>query len=137
MPYCMMPMADYIHAANEETFIVVQIEDEGALSQVDAIAAVDGVDVLFFGPADFSVLGGIAGQFDHPRISEAIRTIAAAARRAGKHWGMPSGTVERTQQLLDLGARFLCHGADIIFVKNGLEEMQRRFAPLGFTFGAG
>ena len=92
------------------------------------------MDVLFFGPADFTVLGGFPGQFDHPRVHEAIRTIADAARRAGKHWGMPCGTAERAKELIDMGARFLCHGADIIFVKSGLEEIRRRFEPLGFTF---
>lgn len=134
MPYCTMPMDRYLREANDQTFIAVQIEDSDALAQADAIAAVDGVDVLFFGPADFTVLNGIPGQFDHPRVHEAVRHIAAAAKRAGKHWGMPSGSVERTRELLDLGARFIAHGADIIFVKSGLEEMQRRFAPLGFAF---
>ena len=88
----------------------------------------------FLGPADFTILGGIPGQFDHPRVQEAIEAVAGAARRAGKHWGMPVGSAERAKQLMDLGARFLCHGADIIFVKNGLEEVRRRFAPLGLTF---
>ena len=135
MPYCTMPMADYIRQANEETFLALQIEDAEALDQVEAIAAVDGVDVIFFGPADFTVLSGIAGQFDHPKVQAAIERVAAAARNAGKHWGMPVGNPERAQQLLQLGARFLCHGADIIHIKSGLEEIQRRFAPLGFRFG--
>lgn len=134
MPYCMAPMAEYLRQANEETFLVIQIEDDGALDQVEAIAAVEGVDVLFFGPSDYSVLAGIPGQFDHPRIQAAIERIAAAARNAGKHWGMPCASPERAQQLMALGARFLCHGADIIMVKNGLEAMQRQFQPLGFTF---
>jgi 4-hydroxy-2-oxoheptanedioate aldolase len=134
MPYCALPMQRYIREANEQTFLVIQIEDRHALENARAIAAVEGVDVLFFGPSDFTVLGGIPGQFDHPSVQEAIRTIASAAREAGKHWGMPTGSPEQTRQLLDLGARFLCHGADIIMVKNALEEIQRRFAPLGFTF---
>ncbi len=134
MPYCSMPLTDYLRAANEQTFVVIQIEDQQALANAGAIAAVPGVDVLFFGPGDFSILSGIPGQFDHPLVHQAIGAIADAAQKAGKHWGMPSPSVDRTRQLLDLGARFLCHGADIIFVKNGLEEMQRNFAPLGFTF---
>jgi 4-hydroxy-2-oxoheptanedioate aldolase len=133
-PYCTVPMADYIRQANEETFLVLQLEDQQAVNNARAIAEVEGVDVLFFGPADFTVLSGIPGQFDHPLVHEAIRTIADAAKQTGKHWGMPSGTVERTQQLLDLGARFICHGCDLIMVKNGLEEIQRRFTPLGFRF---
>jgi 4-hydroxy-2-oxoheptanedioate aldolase len=134
MPYCTMPIAEYTKEANEQTFLVIQIEDENALANAHSIAEVEGVDVLFLGPADFTVLGGIPGQFDHPRVQEAVRTIAEAARRAGKHWGVPCGTAERAKQLLDMGARFFCYGADIILVKSGLEEMRNRFAPLGFTF---
>ncbi|HKI38767.1 MAG TPA: aldolase/citrate lyase family protein [Gemmataceae bacterium] len=134
MPYCSMPIEQYLHEANEQTFVVVQIEDPNALANARAIAAVEGVDVLFFGPADFTILSGIPGQFEHPRVQEAIQVIADAARRTGKHWGMPVGSAEHARQLMDLGARFLCHGADIIFVKNSLEEVRRRFAPLGLTF---
>jgi 4-hydroxy-2-oxoheptanedioate aldolase len=134
MPYCTMDMVKYVHEANEQTFLVVQIEDPNALANAHAIAAVEGVDVLFFGPADFTVISGIPGQFDHPRVQEAIRTIADAARKAGKHWGMPCWSVEHGRQLLDRGARFLPYGADILMVKTGLEEIQRRFGPLGFTF---
>jgi 4-hydroxy-2-oxoheptanedioate aldolase len=134
MPYCSLPVGDYIRAANKETFLVVQLEDRGAVAQAHAIADVDGVDVLFFGPADFTVLSGIPGQFDDPQVWEAIETIADAARRAGKHWGMPTWSAEHARKLLDLGARFLCHGADILLVKHGHEEIQRRFGPLGFTF---
>ena len=135
MPYCSLPMADYIREANEQTFIAIQIEDDRALDNVEAIAAVEGVDVLFFGPADFTVLSGIPGQFDHPLVQRAIERVAAAARAEGKQWGMPCGTAERGQELLALGARFLCHGADLIMVKNGLDEIQRRFRPLGLRFG--
>jgi 4-hydroxy-2-oxoheptanedioate aldolase len=134
MPYCSMPLDQYIRAANEQTFVVIQIEDRHALENAQAIAEVEGVDALFFGPADFSILSGVPGQFDHPQVQGAIRHIAEAARRAGKHWGMPTGSVEQTQQLMELGARFLCHGADIVMIKNGLEQILRQFAPLGFTF---
>lgn len=133
-PYCCMPLDAYVQAANEQTFLVIQLEDRQAVANARAIAEVEGVDVLFFGPADFTVLGGIPGQFNHSLVQGAIRAIADAARAAGKHWGMPSGSPEQTQQLLDLGARFICHGADILLIRNGLLEMQRRFAPLGFTF---
>jgi len=133
-PYCSLKLDQYVREANEQTFVVVQIEDEKALGNARAIAEVEGVDVLFFGPSDFTILGGIPGQFDHPRVQEAIRIIADAARRTGKHWGMPMPTVERARQLMDMGARFLAHGADIMFVKNALEEIRRGFAPLGVTF---
>ncbi len=133
-PYCLTPLDNYVREANEQTFIVVQLEDPDAVANAREIAEVEGVDVLFFGPGDFSVLSGFPGQFQHPVIEESICKVAAAARAAGKHWGIPVGTPERAKQMLDLGARLLAYGADLIWVKQGLEETRRRFAPLGFTF---
>jgi 4-hydroxy-2-oxoheptanedioate aldolase len=133
-PYCMTPVAPYVKAANDETFVVIQIEDPDALEHVDEIAAVEGVDVIFLGPADFSVLAGVPGQFDHPKVNDAIARVAAAATKHGKAWGLPTGSVERTKYLMGLGATFLAHGADIIMVKSGMEAIQRDFGPLGFRF---
>lgn len=133
-PFCMMPLAEYVKAANEQTFVVIQIEDPKALQHAEAMAAVEGVDVLFLGPGDFSILAGIPGQMDHPQIKDAMKQIAAAAKKAGKHWGMPIFSVEHAKEVLELGGRFLCHGADLLMVKNGLEEISKKFAPLGVTF---
>ena len=104
------------------------------MDNAEAVAAVEGVDVIFLGPADFTILSGIGGQFDHPKVQAAIEKIAKAAKNTGKHWGLPAGTVERAKQLVDLGSRFLCHGVDLIHVKTGLETIQKNFAHLGFTF---
>src|SRR5262249_33493871 len=71
-PYCAMPMAPYLKAANEETFVVIQIEEPSAVANAEAIAAVEGVDVLFLGPADLSILSGVPGQWDHPILKEAV-----------------------------------------------------------------
>jgi 4-hydroxy-2-oxoheptanedioate aldolase len=136
MPYLSMPIGEYIKKANEETFLVVQIEDQDALKNAEAIAAVDGVDVLFFGPGDFSILSGIPGQFDNKIIDDAINAVAKAAKNTGKHWGMPAFNVEWAKKLLDRGARFLAHGSDINFVKNALTDIRTKFGPLGFTFDA-
>jgi 4-hydroxy-2-oxoheptanedioate aldolase len=134
MPYCTMPVAQYLRQANEQTFIVIQVEEESALDHVEEIAAVDGVDVIMLGPGDFSSLGGFPGQMDHPRLARAIERIAAAARRAGKHWGLPVPSVEEAVKYVKMGARFLPHGADVLHVKFGLEKIQRDFAQAGFSF---
>lgn len=133
-PYCAMPMQPYLEHANAETLVVVQIESPRALEQAEAIASVPGVDVLMFGPGDFSVLAGIPYQFDHAKIVDARRRIANAAKQAGIQWGTVSPTPEHSQALLDQGARFICHGADIILVKRGLEQIQAQYAALGFSF---
>jgi 4-hydroxy-2-oxoheptanedioate aldolase len=133
-PYCLMPLPEYLTAANAQTFVVIQIEDPRALAHADAMAAVDGVDVLFLGPGDFSILSGIPGQWDHQIIKDATQRVAAAAKKAGKHWGMPIFSTDHAKQVMELGGRFLCHGCDLLMVKAGLEEIQRKFEPLGVSF---
>lgn len=133
-PYCAMPMPPYLKAANEHTLLIAQLESPQALDAAESIARVPGIDVLMIGPGDLSVIAGIPYQFDHPLIADAYRRVAAAAQRAGKWWGTVTGTPEHTQMLMDLGAKFLCHGADIIMLKQGMELIQQRYAPLGFTF---
>lgn len=134
MPYCSMPLDTYIKTANEETFLVIQIEEPGAVDHAQEIAEVEGVDVLLLGPADLSILSGIPGQFDHPKLKEAMRKVADAAKKAGKNWGLPTGSLEQTKQVMDMGARFICHGCDLIMVKSGLENIQKQFSSLGFKF---
>lgn len=133
-PYCMMPLGDYLKQANEETFVVVQIEDPAALENVEAMAAVDGVDVLFFGPGDFSILAGVPGQWDHPLIADAMKRVSAAAKKAGKQWGMPVFNPEFCRKVLDLGGRFLANGSDITNLKTSFETLRTQFQSLGVTF---
>jgi len=133
-PYCSMPMPQYLRAANDNTLLIVQLESPTALGHAEAIARVPSIDVLMLGPGDLSVIAGIPYQFDHPLIADAHRSIAAAAKSAGKWWGTVSGNPEHTQKLMELGAKFICHGCDLIMVKQALELIQQRYTPLGFTF---
>jgi 4-hydroxy-2-oxoheptanedioate aldolase len=133
-PYCCMPMKPYLKVANEETVVIIQVESPRALENVEAIAKVPGVDVVMVGPGDLSVLAGIPYEFDNPYITNAFKRVAKAAKDAGVHWGTTSGSPEHTKKLLELDARFICHGADIIMVKRGLEQIQENYSALGFTF---
>jgi 4-hydroxy-2-oxoheptanedioate aldolase len=132
--YTAAPLTEYLAHANRETLIIIQLEHQDAVDRAEEIAATPGVDLLMLGPADFSILSGFPLQFDHPKITHAMEKIAAAARNTGKHWARTAGTLEQVQQSLELGARLFFHNADIVMVKNGLEQMRTRFAPLGFTF---
>jgi 4-hydroxy-2-oxoheptanedioate aldolase len=134
MPYCRADFAEYIQEANDETWIVIQIESPQALERVDEIAAVEGVDVIMLGPADFSILAGIPGQFQHPLIDEALRKLAAAADRHGKAWGTTAGTPARVKELIERGALWTTCGCDLIWVKNGLEQARRDMESLGVRF---
>jgi 2-keto-3-deoxy-L-rhamnonate aldolase RhmA len=65
---------------------------------------------------------------------QARHRVAAAARDAGIHWGSTSATPAHSRALVEAGARFICHGADILFVKRALEQVQQEYGALGFTF---
>ena len=86
------------------------------------------------GPGDFSILAGVPCQFEHPIVLNAIDRVAAAAKAAGIEWGTVTFNPDHCRMLQSKGARFLCHGADLLLVKRGLEQMQKDWAELGFTF---
>ncbi len=66
--YGSMPLADYFRHAEDESFIAIQIEHADAVADVENIAALAGVDLLFIGPADLSQSLGIPGEWEHPRL---------------------------------------------------------------------
>lgn len=104
--------ADYTEAANRETFLVVQIETPDALANVDAIAAVPGVDVLFLGPGDMSLRLGCTAAVNDPHMLGVQKKIAAASRNHGKAWGRPVGSSADAKTIIDLGAQFIVHGSE-------------------------
>ncbi len=110
----------YMEHANRETFLVLQIEDREAVDAVDEIAAVEGVDLLFIGGGDLSISLGCPFQMKHPAMQNAIDRVAAAAAKHGKWWGMPTGSPDAAQNLIDRGARFIVCGGDHGALVNGL-----------------
>jgi 4-hydroxy-2-oxoheptanedioate aldolase len=133
-PYGSMDMGEYVQFANRETFLVIQVESPRAVKQSRAIAEVEGVDVVFFGPGDFSVLCGRPGDFKNPVLRQARARAARDALAAGKRFGTLVFSVDMAKECLDLGATLLCYGMDLMFIKQGLETMQATFGPLGFHF---
>ena len=72
---------------NPHVFIAIQIETKSALDQAEAIAAIDGVDLLFVGPSDLSAELGAIGKPADPKVLEACQHVDAACRKHGKVWG--------------------------------------------------
>jgi len=103
---------EYMETTAASLLGVVQIESEQALAAVDAIAAVDGVDVLFVGPMDLTQSLGILAQFDHPRYGEALEAVAAAAQRHGRSLGVLMARPEDFDRYHGLGFRFIACGSD-------------------------
>jgi 2-dehydro-3-deoxyglucarate aldolase/4-hydroxy-2-oxoheptanedioate aldolase len=95
---------------------LVQIESTGALADADAIAAIDGVDVLFVGPADLSHSLGVPGRFSEPVYREALTTVVAACRAHRKAAGILVYDPAVVAAHLELGFRFVGIGSDGAFV---------------------
>lgn len=128
VPFMLTSMTDYLRNANDNTFVIIQVEEEAALEQADEILAVPGVDMLMLGPADYSVLSGFPGEFQHPRVRAAIERVATAARKAGKSWAATCGSLQIASQYIEMGARLLFHGCDIVYVKQGLDQLKSSLA---------
>jgi 4-hydroxy-2-oxoheptanedioate aldolase len=125
--FCSVPFLEYLKGANEERFLALQIEDPEPLEELEEIAALDGFDVLFFGPGDFSCGINAPGQWDHPRLLEARAMIAEYALRHGKFAGTV-GSSASIPELVSLGYRFISCGADVV----GLSEYcQRVYSAFG------
>ncbi len=111
--YARVNAAEYLQRANEDTFIAVQAESEQAIENVDAIAAVQGVDCVFVGPFDLSVSLGIPGQVNHPREVEAIDKVLAACQRQQKASGILLFEPDRLSEWIRKGVRFATYSSDI------------------------
>lgn len=110
--YGIIPSDRYVREANEQRLIIMQIEDPESLDQVEEIARLPGVDMLFFGPGDFSQSIGMPGHLDHPQVEAARRRVAESAIRAGKFAGT-IGQHTNYRELEQMGYRFINLGADV------------------------
>jgi 2-dehydro-3-deoxyglucarate aldolase/4-hydroxy-2-oxoheptanedioate aldolase len=108
-----------VAALNAETVGIVQIESPSAAEAAEEIAAIDGVDVLFVGPADLSHSLGVPGRFAEPVYQSALRGVVDACRKHGKAAGILLYDPATFGPHLDLGYTFVGLGADISFVNDG------------------
>ena len=127
-------LEDYLVKANERTYVVIQVEDPEAVEIADELAAIDGVDVLFVGPADLSLGYDVPGQSRHTKVERAIDVVAEACAKHGKVAGTPAIDAEDTRKLLERGYGLFATSADYRFVRKGLLESRAEFSELGFTF---
>jgi 2-keto-3-deoxy-L-rhamnonate aldolase RhmA len=108
-----------VRALNADVLGIIQIESRRALENADAIAAIDGADVLFVGPTDLSHSLGIPGQFDDPAFAGALERVVEACRSHGKSPGILLRQPSDVGRYLDLGYRFIGLASDAAFVADG------------------
>jgi len=122
------PATQVVEQLNAATLVVVMIETPQAVENVEAIAAVPGVDVLLMGTNDLCLEMGIPGQIEHERVASAMDRLVAACRKHGK-WPGLGGVYAREpmKRCIDRGMRFILAGNDISLLLAAAQE-QAKFA---------
>ena len=113
--------SEYRLRANDDTVLMLQIEEADVLADIEVIASLPGVDALFIGPSDLSDSLGVPGQLDHPKFVEAIDTITSACRKADMPMCMPAGSLEMLRAYYDKGVRGFLVGSDYRMIINGIK----------------
>lgn len=111
---------EIIRVANARTLVMCLIETAEGIENIEAIAAVPGVDVLWLGHFDLTNFLGIPAQFDHPKYIEAIDRMVAAAKKHGKVLGVMTASEAWTRQYWDRGFRLFAAGVDVHLLQGAL-----------------
>lgn len=117
----------YAKEANDQSCLLVQAETREALDNLDAIAAVEGVDGIFIGPADLSASLGHVGDPGHPQVQAAIVDAISRINKAGKAAGILSPDEALARSYLELGATFVAVGLDTNLLAKATSALAARF----------
>jgi 2-dehydro-3-deoxyglucarate aldolase/4-hydroxy-2-oxoheptanedioate aldolase len=126
--FATIPPVKFAEQSNRESFVAIQIETAEALDQCEQIAAIEGVDMLFLGPADMSQNLGVLGDFMNPKCLAAIDRIAAACARNKKPWGVVPVNPEYATMCVEKGCRMLSVAADVRIINLGIESIKQSYA---------
>jgi 2-keto-3-deoxy-L-rhamnonate aldolase RhmA len=116
-------LSSYLRSANAETLVGVQIETKEALDNLEAIAGVKGVDLLFVGPQDLTLSLGLLEDRKNPKVREAMRQVVAACERHGKVPGTLAIDLDEKRAAVELGFRFISLASDVRFLLNGARSL--------------
>jgi 2-keto-3-deoxy-L-rhamnonate aldolase RhmA len=132
--YAALKQPEINRLLNEHTLLIAMLETPEAIAKVDAIAAVDGIDVVHFGSTDLSTEMGIPGEYQHERMRTAFEATAAATKRHGKAMGVGGVREDLAFQtwLIQLGVRYLTGGSDVGYILSAgrTDVRQQRAIPL-------
>lgn len=116
-------VADYIHQANDNICLIVQVETASALTKLSEIVAIDGVDAVFIGPSDLSASMGYPGQAEHPKVVAAIEQALKTIIQAGKHAGVLAMSKELIENYIAQGASFIGIGVDTSLLVKATQQL--------------
>lgn len=121
----------YASEANAQVCLLVQAETQTALNNLDAIAATEGVDGVFIGPADLSASMGHVGNPGHPKVQSAIEDAIKRISKAGKAAGILTPDEPQAKHYLELGALFVAVGLDTALLARHTSALAARFKSPG------
>ena len=123
--YCQFEFKEYIEFMNRNRLIIVQIEDPEPLAQLDEICQVDGIDMIFFGPGDFSHAIGHPAEFDHPEVTRVRKLVVETAHKYGKFAGTVS--VPSLEQCFAEGFDYVNCGSDVALINKGCAAIMQQY----------
>lgn len=118
---------DYLQRADEQMCLLVQVETRRGVENLDAIAAVEGVDGVFIGPADLSAALGFRGNPGHPDVQKVIEDGIVRIRAAGKAAGILTADETLAKRYLELGCRFVAVGSDVTLLLRSAQTLANKF----------
>ncbi len=118
---------DYASRAPEELCVILQLETRASLGELEAIAAIPGVDALFIGPSDLAADFGHLGDPGHPVVQAAIADAVSRCKGTGKPLGIFSPAEADARRYLDLGVSFAAVGNDAVMLRQGADARLKSF----------
>ena len=118
--------ADYLAGAHEGIGVLVQVESRAGLDALEDICAVEGIDGVFVGPADLAASLGHLGEPEHPDVVAAVEKAITTITAHGLAAGVNAFAELLARRYLDLGARFVLVGADVVLLARGSEQLAAR-----------
>jgi 2-dehydro-3-deoxyglucarate aldolase/4-hydroxy-2-oxoheptanedioate aldolase len=119
--------ASYLKRANDEIFVMLQVETPQAVANLEEIAKVPGVDALFVGPMDLSTSMGHFGNPAHPEVQAVIADVEAKAKRLGMPLGTISGGWDSAKALYDRGYQLITILSDSVLLSKAGAEAVAKF----------
>ncbi|MEM1428982.1 MAG: HpcH/HpaI aldolase/citrate lyase family protein [Pseudomonadota bacterium] len=120
-------VADYFTRAEEELCLIVQVESVAGLNALEEIAAVEGVDGVFIGPADLSASMGYPGEMGHPDVVAAIKDAFARLSRLGVPVGIMALDPASAKDYISLGSTFTAVGVDLVLLAEAVATLRAEF----------
>jgi 2-dehydro-3-deoxyglucarate aldolase len=124
-------VSEYLARANDEIAVIVQVEHARAVENIEAIAAVAGLDAVFIGPYDLSASLGHPGEVEHPTVIAALERVTRVCRGAGMPLGYFGMDADAVAPYMKQGYTLICAGVDCLFLGHGARRLAQQLKTIG------